>query len=120
MVDLVGFQVNPDPSFRHSDVFGLSSRAEGFGIVMAEALGCGTPVISTGSGHGPSEILALGRHGILVPPKNPAAMAAALCAAGEDPRFPPEPLKAGGAESVTRPALPVSCRCSTNLRLGAR
>ncbi len=98
-VDFVGFQDNPLPWFRRSDVFVLSSRTEGFGIALAEAMGCGTPVISTDSGHGPSEILARGRYGILVPPKDPAAMAAALSAAGEmRNRFPPESLKARAAE----------------------
>lgn len=98
-VDFVGFQDNPLPWFRRSDVFVLSSRTEGFGIALAEALGCGTPVISTDSGHGPSEILARGRYGILVPPMDPAAMAAALSAAGEmRTRFPPESLKARAAE----------------------
>ena len=81
-VDFVGFQDNPLPWFRRSDVFVLSSRTEGFGIALAEAMGCGTPVISTDSGHGPSEILAQGRYGVLVPPQDPGAMAAALGAAG--------------------------------------
>ena len=98
-VDFVGFQDNPLPWFRRSDVFVLSSRTEGFGIALAEAMGCGTPVISTDSGHGPSEILAQGRYGVLVPPQDPVAMAAALGAAGEmRRRFTPESLKARAAE----------------------
>jgi glycosyltransferase involved in cell wall biosynthesis len=98
-VDFVGFQDNPLPWFRRSDAFVLSSRTEGFGIALAEAMGCGTPVISTDSGHGPAEILARGRYGVLVPPQDPAAMAAALSAAGEmRQRFPAESLKARAAE----------------------
>jgi hypothetical protein len=89
-----------DPSFRHSDVFGLSSRAEGFGIAMAGALRCGTPVISTGSGHGNLEDPCARS---AWPPKDPAAMAAALSAAGEmHRRFPPESLKARAAEFRVR------------------
>ena len=74
------------------------SRSEGFGIALAEAMGCGTPVIST-DGYGPSEIVDRGRYGVLVPPQNPTALATALGAAGEmRRRFPPESLKARAAE----------------------
>jgi glycosyltransferase involved in cell wall biosynthesis len=96
-VDFVGFQENPLPWFRLADVFVLSSRSEGFGIALAEAMGCGTPVIST-DGHGPAEILDRGRYGVLVPPQNPAALAAALASAHEmRRRFPPDTLKARAA-----------------------
>jgi glycosyltransferase involved in cell wall biosynthesis len=96
-VDFVGFQGNPLPWFRLADVFVLSSRSEGFGIALAEAMGCGTPVIST-DGHGPGEILERGRYGVLVPPQDPVALAAALASANEmRRRFPPEALKARAA-----------------------
>jgi glycosyltransferase involved in cell wall biosynthesis len=77
-VDFLGFQANPLPYLRQADAFVLSSRSEGFGNVLVEALGCGTPAISTDCRHGPSEILDGGRYGALVPPLDPVAMAAAM------------------------------------------
>jgi glycosyltransferase involved in cell wall biosynthesis len=77
-VDFVGFHANALPFFRQADAFLLSYRCEGFGNVIVEALGCGTPVISTRCDHGPSEILEHGRYGVLVEPQNPAALADAM------------------------------------------
>jgi glycosyltransferase involved in cell wall biosynthesis len=77
-VDFLGFQANSLPYFRHADAFILSSRGEGFGNVIVEALGCGTPVISTRCIHGPAEILDGGRYGLLVEPHDPDALAAAM------------------------------------------
>ena len=98
-VDFVGFQSNPLPWFRRSDVFVLASRVEGFGIALAEAMACGTQVISTDCDYGPREILGDGRFGWLVPLQDPEAMAAAMSAAAQRPRrFAPDLLKAQAAE----------------------
>lgn len=98
-VDFVGFQSNPLPWFRCSDAFVLSSRVEGFGIALAEAMACGTQVISTDCDYGPPEILGNGRFGWLVPQQDPEAMAAAMSAAVERPRrFAQNLLKARAAE----------------------
>ncbi|HTI84949.1 MAG TPA: glycosyltransferase [Acetobacteraceae bacterium] len=98
-VDFVGFQSNPLPWFRHADLFVLTSRAEGFGIALAEAMGCGTPAVSTDSHHGPAEILGQGRYGVLIPPQNPPALAAVLDdAAAIRRRYPPDMLKARAAD----------------------
>jgi glycosyltransferase involved in cell wall biosynthesis len=77
-VDFVGFQANSLPFLRQADAFLLSSRCEGFGNVIVEALGCGTPVISSRCEHGPTEILDNGRYGMLVQPRDPVALAAAM------------------------------------------
>ncbi|MBT4764666.1 glycosyltransferase [bacterium] len=66
-VRLVGFQINPSCWYKFSDLFVLSSRWEGFGNVIVEALEYGVPVLSTDCPSGPSEILENGRYGSLVP-----------------------------------------------------
>jgi glycosyltransferase involved in cell wall biosynthesis len=77
-VDFAGFRSNVLPYIRQADAFLLSSRCEGFGNVIVEALGCGTPVIATRCEYGPAEILDEGRYGVLVETRNPAAMAGAM------------------------------------------
>jgi glycosyltransferase involved in cell wall biosynthesis len=79
-VRLPGFVLDPYPWYRTADLFVLSSRWEGFGNVLVEALECGVPVVSTDCASGPSEILAGGRYGRLVPIQDPPAMAAAIAA----------------------------------------
>jgi glycosyltransferase involved in cell wall biosynthesis len=54
----------------------LPSHGETFGSVLVEALACGRPVVATRCG-GPEEIVRPGL-GVLVPPRAPAALAAAL------------------------------------------
>jgi glycosyltransferase involved in cell wall biosynthesis len=97
-VDFAGFVRNPLPYMRAADGFVLSSRSEGFGNVLVEAMGCGTPVISTDCPYGPSDILARGRYGILVPPQDPEALAPAFSRiVNEADRWPKEALRARAA-----------------------
>jgi glycosyltransferase involved in cell wall biosynthesis len=60
-----------------SDVFALPSHAETFGIAAVEASASGVPVVATCVG-GFSDIVDEGTTGLLVPPADPAALAAAL------------------------------------------
>lgn len=59
------------------DVFVLPSWNEAFSLVLIEAMAAALPVIATNMG-GPGEIVRPGVTGLLVPPKNPDALAGAL------------------------------------------
>jgi len=63
-----------------ADVVCLASHREGWPNVLMEALACGTPVVSTRVGGAP-EIVEREELGLLVPPADPDALAAALEAA---------------------------------------
>jgi glycosyltransferase involved in cell wall biosynthesis len=77
---LVGFQDNPYAFMARAQCFALSSRYEGFGNVLLEALACGCPVVSTDCPSGPAEILNHGEFGALVPLGDPDALAEAILA----------------------------------------
>lgn len=82
-VELPGFVPDPLPRLQTARLFVSSSRHEGFGNAIVEALACGTPVIATDAPHGPREILGPGR--ALVPVGNPALLAEAILEAFEQP-----------------------------------
>jgi glycosyltransferase involved in cell wall biosynthesis len=77
-VALPGFVDNPYKYMKRAAVFVLSSRWEGFGIVLVEAMALGTPVVATDCPSGPAEILENGKWGRLVPPGDPEALAKAI------------------------------------------
>lgn len=96
-VSMPGFVANPYAFVSRSAVFVLSSRWEGFGNVIVEAMALGTPVVSTDCPAGPREILDDGRFGRLVPIADSQAMADAIEATLAHP-VPRELLVAEGAK----------------------
>ena len=74
-VEFVGF-VKPAEFLPQIDILILPSWEEPFGIVVVEAMAAGVNVIATNTG-GPPEILDHGRAGLLVPPRDPSALAGA-------------------------------------------
>jgi glycosyltransferase involved in cell wall biosynthesis len=77
-VRLLGFRDNPFRYMAAADLFVLSSIFEGFGNVVAEAMACGTAVVSTDCPYGPSEIITDGLSGLLVPIRDPESLAEAI------------------------------------------
>ncbi len=78
-LDFVG-SVTPDmvaAELAKCDVIALPSRWESFGYVCAEAMAAGRAVIGSSAG-GMAEMIEHRKTGLLVPPRNPAAIAASI------------------------------------------
>jgi glycosyltransferase involved in cell wall biosynthesis len=84
--------------FRAADASVLSSSWENFPHSVVESLAAGTPVIATDVG-GVAEAVTDGENGLLVPPQDPAALAAAIRRYAGDPEL-QERLRAAAVPSV--------------------
>ena len=96
-VELHGFDPNPYRFLARAGLFVLSSLWEGSPNVLTESLALGVPVVATDCPSGPSEILAGGCHGPLVPVGDVAALASAMLETLDHPR-PASELRAAVAE----------------------
>ena len=82
-VSFAGYQSDVGPYYAAMDVFALSSAREAFGLVVAEAMRAGLPVVGTAVG-GVPDIIIDGETGFLVPARDPAALAEALSSLADD------------------------------------
>jgi glycosyltransferase involved in cell wall biosynthesis len=73
-----GFASNPYRYMAKSSLFVHTSRREGLGMVIIEALALGIPVVATDCPTGPADILQQGRFGRLVEPGAAGALAEAI------------------------------------------
>jgi glycosyltransferase involved in cell wall biosynthesis len=84
-------QLAPEGALRQlasAHVMAMPSEDEAFGVAYVEALACGVPAIGLASEGGPAEIAAQGPGMLLVPPRDPGALAEAIRTALADRELP--------------------------------
>ncbi|MBI4394420.1 MAG: glycosyltransferase [Euryarchaeota archaeon] len=83
-VDLLGDVRDAKALLPQWDIFAFAtSEDEGFGVAITEAMAAGLPIVATDIGPC-REVLGNGECGVLVPPRDPQAMAAAMIALWKD------------------------------------
>jgi glycosyltransferase involved in cell wall biosynthesis len=84
-------QLEPEEALRQlatAHVMALPSEDEAFGVAYAESLACGVPAIGLETEGGPVEIASRGPGMLLVPPRDPIALEAAIHTALADHELP--------------------------------
>ena len=76
-VVLAGFRPDIIPLHKGFDLFVMSSTSEGLGTSALDAMACGKAVVATRAG-GLTEVVVEGETGLLVPVRNPSALADAI------------------------------------------
>jgi glycosyltransferase involved in cell wall biosynthesis len=97
-VHFAGFRTDVSACLAAADVAVLPSLQEGLGVAALEAMAAGLPVVASRVG-GLAEVVDHGATGLLVPPADPGALAAALARLAREPAL-RERLGAAGRARV--------------------
>ena len=95
----LGYYPEPYEILSALDLFVLSSREEGMGSVLLEAMNAGVPITATDAG-GITDVIENEKTGLLVPRENPGALAGAQLRIMADPEL-ARRLAAGGRARLT-------------------
>jgi glycosyltransferase involved in cell wall biosynthesis len=69
---------NIEQKYLESSIYVMSSRFEGFGMVLIEAMACGLPCVSFDCNYGPSDIIYNGVDGFVVPKEDAKSLASKI------------------------------------------
>jgi len=86
-VSLPGTTHDIERQYREAGLYCLSSRYEGFGMVLIEAMAYGLPIVSTDCETGPRELLRDGANALLAPVEDGAALAGRILRLVADPQL---------------------------------
>jgi glycosyltransferase involved in cell wall biosynthesis len=82
---LAGFTPHLHDELARASLYVMTSREEGFPMVLIEAMGAGLPVVSVDCQTGPREIISEGVDGYVVPEEDQPALVAAMSDLMDDP-----------------------------------
>ncbi len=100
-VTLHGEIARPQEALEKIGLLVLPSEAEGFGLVLIEAMAAGVPIVATRA-FGIRDVVDDGRTGLLVPVRSPAALAEAIRRVVEDKTLRDRLVMEGRAEVLRR------------------
>ncbi len=86
-ITLAGFTSHLHREMAKASIYVMSSRYEGFPMVLLEAMACGLPVVSFDCPSGPADIIADGENGLLVRNGDVEALASAMNTLVENPEM---------------------------------
>ena len=84
-VRLMGYSAELSEQMSQAALYVMSSRVEGFPMVLLEAMSVGLPVVSFDCPNGPADLVRQGTDGVLVRAGDVGGLADALCAVMSDP-----------------------------------